>query len=503
MSGFSELNINKKLLKAVEEIGWTEPTPIQRRSVPEGLLGKDLFGEAQTGTGKTGAYSLIVLGRTKSGSEKPSTVILAPTRELADQISKEIRNLAKYSKHTVTAIYGGASYGKQIDILESGCDVVVGTPGRILDLQGKGILDLGQVKELVLDEADRMLDMGFIEDIEKIISLTPSERQTLMFSATLSDEVRDIAERSMREPMEISVSHDAPVTDLVKQYYIETPRNKKIDLLREIMVNGNPKMLIFCSTKIMVDDLYDGFSKEGMKIGAIHGDMPQLRREKTIRGFKNNRMKVLVATDVAARGLDIDDIECVVNYDAPVDPETYTHRIGRAGRAGRTGVSITFVTSKEDRRIPSYQDFMGIPVERITRKQLPHIRIDNPELKALHADEVIREQPSVSHRKKVDATIRKDVVIKEDMVVLSLNIGKNEGANRTDIVSFITGVAGIGEDSIGRIGISSKASFVEVESKHTEDVIRAVNASRLYGKKVKAGYAPQKERCKDKLAKKS
>ena len=503
MTGFVELGINKKICKAVEDLGWKEPTPIQKGSVPEGLMGRDLFGEAQTGTGKTGAYSMIVLGRTKSGGEKPTTVVLAPTRELADQVSKEIRNLSKYSKHTVTAIYGGASYGKQIDVLESGCDVVVGTPGRILDLQGKGILDLGSIKELVLDEADRMLDMGFIEDIEKIISLTPKERQTLMFSATLSDEVRSIAERSMRDPVEVSVSHDAPVTDLVKQYYIETARSKKIDLLRDIMANGNPKMLIFCSTKIMVDDLYDGFSKEGMKIGAIHGDMPQLRREKTIKGFKNNRMKVLVATDVAARGIDIDDIECVVNYDAPVDPETYTHRIGRAGRAGRTGVSITFVTAKEDRRIPSYEDFMGVKVERITRKQLAQIRIDNPELKALHADEVIREQPAVSHKKKIDATIRKDVAIKADMVVLSLNIGKNEGANRTDIVSFITGVAGIQEDSIGRIGISSKASFVEVESSHTEDVIRAVNASRLYGKKVKAGYAPQKERCKDKLAKKA
>ena len=502
MTGFEELGLNKKLCKAVEEMGWTKPTPIQSRSVPEGLMGHDLYGEAQTGTGKTGAYALIVLGRTKSGCEKPSTVILAPTRELADQVSKEINNLSKYTKHTVTAIYGGASYGKQIDVLESGCDVVVGTPGRILDLQSKGILDLSQIKELVLDEADRMLDMGFIEDIERIISMTPSSRQTLMFSATLSEEIQDIAGKSMKEPIEISVSHDVPVTDLVKQYYIEIPRSKKIDVLRDIMANGNPKMLIFCSTKIMVDDLYEGFSKEGMKIGAIHGDMPQLRREKTIRGFKNNRMKVLVATDVAARGIDIDDIECVVNYDAPIDPETYTHRIGRAGRAGRTGVSITFVTPKEDRRIPAYQEFMGVPVERITKKQILQIKIDNPELKALHADEVIKEQPSVSHKKKIDATIRKDVTIKADMVVLSLNIGKNENLNRTEIVEFITGVSGISEDQVGRIGISSKASFVEVDGSRAEDVIRAVNSSRLEGKKIKAAYAPQKERCKDKLAKK-
>ena len=503
MSGFAELGINKKLVKAVEEMGWSKPTPIQQQSVPEGLNGKDLFGEAQTGTGKTGAYTLIVLGRTKSGLEKPSTVVLAPTRELADQVSKEMKNLAKYTKHVITAIYGGASYGKQIEVLESGCDVVVGTPGRILDLESKGILDLSHVKELVLDEADRMLDMGFIDDIEKIISMTPSSRQTLMFSATLNDEIYAIAGKSMKEPVEVSVSHDEPVTDLVKQYYIETPRNKKVDILRDIMANGNPKILVFCSTKIMVDNLYEGFSKEGMKIGAIHGDMPQLRREKTIKGFKNNRMKILVATDVAARGLDIDDIECVVNYDAPIDPETYTHRIGRAGRAGRTGVSITFISNKEDRRIPAYEEFMGRKVERITRKQIPHIKIDNPELKALHADEIVKEQPAVSHRKKIDATIRKDVKIKEDMVVLSLDIGKNEGINRTDLVSYISGCAGIPEDGIGRIGLSTKTSFVEVGSDDAEKVIRAVNGTRFNGKKIRASYAPQKERCKDKLSKKS
>lgn len=502
MSGFEDLGLNKKLCKAVADMGWTVPTPIQSSSVPEGLMGRDLFGEAQTGTGKTGAYALITLGRTKAKSKKPSTIVLAPTRELADQVSKEMKNISHYTGHVVTAIYGGASYGKQIDILENGCDVVVGTPGRILDLHGKGILDLTSIKELVLDEADRMLDMGFREDIENIISLTPSSRQTLMFSATLDDEIREIASNSMREPLEISVSRDAIVTDLVKQYYIETPRNRKIDILRDIMANGNPKILVFCSTKIMVDDLYDGFSKEGMKIGAIHGDMPQLRREKTIKGFKNNRMKVLVATDVAARGLDIDDIECIVNYDAPIDPETYTHRIGRAGRAGRTGVSITFISNKEDLRIPAYEEFMGRKVEKVTRKQIPHLRIDNPELKALHADEVIREQPTVSHKKKIDFTIKKDVTIKADMVVISLNIGKNADVNRTELVSFITGVSSIPEDMIGRIGISTKASFVEVDASRADDVIRAVNSSRLDGKKIKAGYAPQKERCKDKLAKK-
>ena len=495
MTGFDSLGICKELLKAVSDSGWKEPTPIQRESVPVGLEGKDLFGEAQTGTGKTGAYTLIALDRIPSGSDVPAIVVLVPTRELADQVSKEMKNLSKYTGHRIVAIYGGSSYGKQIQGLEAGCDAVVGTPGRILDLYRKDILYLDSVKCLVLDEADRMLDMGFIDDIEEIISLTPKNRQTLLFSATLDSEVRKIAKRSMKKPTEISVSHDTPATDLVKQYYIDAPRSKKSEILKEIKSNGNPKMLVFCSTKLMVDNLYESLSNEGMKVGAIHGDMPQDRREKTIKGFRNNRMGILIATDVAARGLDIDDIECVVNYDAPLDPETYTHRIGRAGRAGRTGVAITFISEREDRRIPSYKSFMGRKIERITRRQLPKIKVDNPELKSLHANEVVKEQPSASHKKSGTSAE------KEDMAVISISIGKNEGVTRTDLVSFVSGAAGIKEDSIGRIGLSPKASFVEVPASKAEDVISAINRTRFSGKNVKASYAPNKERCKDKLAK--
>ena len=498
MTTFSELGIGKKLCGSVSDMGWTEPTPIQVASVPKGMEGLDLFGQAQTGTGKTGAYALIVLARTRPGSDIPTTVVMTPTRELADQVSKEMRNLSRNTRHSVVAVYGGASYNDQFRRLEAGCDVVVGTPGRILDLHERGVLKFDAVKELVIDEADRMLDMGFMEDMEKLISLTPSSRQTLMYSATLSDEVREIAERSMKDPVEVSVSKDELVNDLVSQYYVEVKRNGKMDVLRDIMYNGQPKMVVFCSTKKMVDDLFSGFSDEGLKVGMLHGDMPQAKREKTIRGFKNDRTSMLIATDVAARGLDIDNIEVVVNYDAPLDPETYTHRIGRAGRAGRTGVAITFVTPKEDRRIPSYEEYMDRKVERVTRKQIQGMQLANPELKALHVGERRdRDEP----KKKVKAVIKKEKEPKlENAVVISLNIGKTAGTTRSEIVSYVTGSAGIPQDAVGRVGLGGSSSFVEVDLYYADRVMKAVNSVRLNGKKVKATYAPEKTKCKDKLA---
>ena len=498
MTTFSELGIGKRLCASITEMGWTEPTPIQVQAVPEGMSGKDMFGQAQTGTGKTGAYSMIALGRTRPGSDIPTTLVLTPTRELAEQVSKEMKQLSTNTHHRIVAVYGGASIPDQIRKLEMGCDIVVGTPGRILDLNRRGNLRFDAVKELIIDEADRMLDMGFMEDMETIISLTPENRQTLMFSATLSDEVRSIAERSMKDPIEVSVSHDELVSDLVRQYYVEVKRNGKMDILRDIMANGDPKMVVFCSTKKMVDDLYSGLSEEGLKVGALHGDMPQLRRDRTIRGFKNDRMNMLIATDVAARGLDIDNIEVVVNYDAPLDPETYTHRIGRAGRAGRTGVSITFITPKEDRRIGVYEEYMDRKVERVTRKQIQGMQISNPELKALHADERRDEKP---RKKKVKATITKEASKGlEDATVLSLDIGKTSGTTRTDLVSHITRCARITEDKIGRIGMGSSSSFVEIDTSIAGEVLKTVNGSRINGKKIRASFAPEKRKCKDKLA---
>ena len=440
MATFSELCIGKRLCAAISEMGWTEPTPIQLESVPEGMAGKDLFGQAQTGTGKTGAYAMITLGRTRAGSQTPTTVVMAPTRELADQVSKEMRAISSHTKHRIVAVYGGASISEQVQRLEEGCDVVVGTPGRILDLHGRGVLVFDAVKELVIDEADRMLDMGFMEDMETIISLTPTTRQTLLYSATLSKEVRDIAKRSMREPVEVSVSHDDVVSDLVRQYYVEVKRNGKMDVLRDIMANGDPKVVIFCSTKKMVDDLYSGFSAEGMKVGALHGDMPQFRREKTINAFRKDRMNVLIATDVAARGLDIDDINYVINYDMPDDIDTYIHRIGRTGRAGREGTAVSFVTSEEEHLVREFEMRTGMDIEKR----------DVPDAEPGQRDTI---------KKVVDYDQISDVF---GMCKFEINLGKNDGFKKVSLADFIIRNARIREVSIGKIEIGPDSSIVEV-----------------------------------------
>ncbi len=387
MTTFDDIGLSDRLCEAVKEMGWTEPTPIQLQAIPEGVTGRDMFAQAQTGTGKTGAYALIVLSRIEPGSDTPRAIVLTPTRELADQVSKEMRKLTRVTRHRVVAVYGGASISKQMELLSYGCDIVVGTPGRVIDLYDRGILKLDAIQELVLDEADRMLDMGFIDDMKQIIAMTPDDRQMLMFSATVSDEVRAIMEETMDDPIEVSVSQDELVSDLVTQYWVGVSRLGKQEAMMEILTNGDPKTVIFCSTIRMVDDLHLMLTEQGVRAAPIHGDMSQYKREQTIRSFKTGRVNILIATDVAARGLDIDDIELVLNYDSPTDAETYTHRIGRTGRAGRTGVSITFVTPREDWRVRAYEEYMDRKIERVAKKNLSEIQVANPELKALHAND--------------------------------------------------------------------------------------------------------------------
>ena len=505
-SGFEALGLMPELQRAVEAMGFTEPTDIQAQAIPLLRSGADIIGRSQTGTGKTMAFAIPAVEMIDRSEDEPTVqvLILCPTRELAQQGCEEIKKLIRFMLDIWPVdVYGGAAMDRQIYRLKR-ANLVIGTPGRIMDHMRRGTLSLANVKLVVLDEADEMLSMGFREDIETILKDVPESRQTVLFSATMPEPILELTEQFMRDPQLIEINQAQVTLDAIHQKFMEVPMGRKLDALNLLLRAYEPvRTMLFCNTKLMVDEVSSYLNKNGFTCEGIHGDMNQSQRPRVMEGFKSARIPILVATDVAARGLDIDDIECVVNYDAPVDPETYTHRIGRAGRAGRTGVSITFVTSKEDRRIPSYEEFMGRKVERITVKQIPKIKIDNPELKALHADEVVKEQPAVSHRKKIDATIRKDVVIKTDMVVISIDIGKSADVNRTELVTFVSGVAGIPEDMIGRIGISSKASFVEVAADRADDVIRAVHSARYNGKRVKASYAPQKERCKDKLAKKA
>jgi ATP-dependent RNA helicase DeaD len=476
---FEDLGLSKDITDAMEGMGWKEPTPVQEATVPEGLSGRDMFAQAQTGTGKTGAYASIVLGRTPSGSKFPSTLVLAPTRELANQVSGEIYKLSRYTGHRSVAIYGGASIDVQIKFLRRGSDVVVGTPGRVGDLMRRGELNLSNVSELVLDEADRMLDMGFEEEIDFILDRMSPKKQTLLFSATMSDDVRKIALSRMKDPLEILVSKDDPVSDLTEQYFVAVPRGGKQSALYRLLEQGDPgKTIIFCGTKNMVDMLTERLGTRH-KVGSIHGDMPQSARERVMKNFRRGTFEMLVATDVAARGLDIDDVDLVVNYDMPMDPETYMHRIGRTGRAGRTGTAISLVTPNEMYRLDRAEDLMGKEIKRMDRpkgegmpkKQAPVVKI-------------ITDRP----------------VGCSDMTVVEIGLGKDGGMGKAAITAFVHENAGISPSDIGRVGLRGPASFVEISSDKADAAVEALSRCKgKDGKKLFVRIAPKKTKYKDKV----
>ncbi len=465
VQNFIDIGVSEDVIKAIEEMGWKDPTPIQKESIPAGIEGADMFAQAQTGTGKTGAFGSIILGRIEAGGRIPRAIILTPTRELANQVSEEVGKMAKYSGHDVMAIYGGASIEGQISKLEKGTDIVAGTPGRVKDMIDRRALNLAEIKILVLDEADRMLDMGFIEDIEYIMRAMPSERQMLLFSATMPEGVKRLAYDYMPKPKEIMVSKDEVVLDLTKQYYISVGRRNKTWALCRILDIDNPKAIIFCQTKRMVDILEERLTNLKYKVEAIHGDLPQSRREKVIRDLKEGRIDLLIATDVAARGLDIDDIEYVINYDMPDDVDTYIHRIGRTGRAGREGVAVSFVTSNEEYLIREFE----------TRTAMEIVKRDVPDKDEGEKDTV---------RKVVDYDQLSDPF---GMVKFEINLGKNDGYGKVTLADFIIRNARIRDAAIGKMEIGADSSVVEVHRDFGNRMTMDLPKSKHKGKRITVG----------------
>jgi len=362
---FTDLQISKEIIRAMNDMGWEKPTPVQIEAIPVGLKGSDMFAQAQTGTGKTGAYGSIILERIQPGMRTSSALVLVPTRELANQVSEELSKLAKFTGHSCTPIYGGVGIGPQVTKLRRGTDIVVATPGRAKDLINRNDLDLSKISVVVLDEADRMLDMGFAKDLNYILSKVPKQRQSLLFSATMSPDVKQFTMRQMVNSHEILVSKDEPVLDLTKQYYIMADKDEKRDTLCTILDMNSPKVMVFCHTKRKVDQLTKKLRAFDYLVGAIHGDVAQNKREKVIKSFKDGSISVLVATDVAARGLDIEAVDYVINFDAPNDPDTYVHRIGRTGRAGMEGTAISFFTPEERHMIRDIESRTGKPIARL------------------------------------------------------------------------------------------------------------------------------------------
>ena len=377
---FSELGLSPELLKAIEDAGYVDPTPIQKEAIPYVLMTRDVLGCAQTGTGKTASFTLPMIEILSSGRAKarmPRSLILTPTRELATQIAENFEIYGKYHKLTMALLIGGVSMVEQTKKLDRGVDVLIATPGRLLDHFERGRILLNDIKVLVIDEADRMLDMGFIPDVEKIVSLLPKMRQTLFFSATMAPEIRRLSDAFLQNPKEITVAPKSrPVTETVTQGIAIVNQRAKGDVLRKIIAKEEIKTaIIFCNRKRDVDTLGKSLKSHGMNAAALHGDMDQSSRNDTLERFKNGEINYLVASDVAARGLDINDLPAVFNYDVPMQAEDYIHRIGRTGRAGRSGKAFTLAT-------PSDVVFLD-SIEKLIGNSIPRISVDGYETEAL------------------------------------------------------------------------------------------------------------------------
>ena len=365
---FGDLGISPEVLKAIGDLGFEEPSPIQAAAIPVLLSGRDAVGQSMTGSGKTAAFAIPAIEGCDAADRSVQVLILCPTRELATQVADEVHKLSAHKKgiHAVP-IYGGASYERQFYELKKGVQIVIGTPGRIMDHMDRGTLVLDRVKLVVLDEADRMLDMGFREDIEKILLATPSGRQTVFFSATVSRQIRELIERHSRDPQSVKIEQRELTVPTVEQWYYEAPQRMKFEaLLRLIDFHAFKLGIIFCNTQRMVDELADNLIAQGFSADRLHGGIAQAQRTRVMNKFKKAEFEFLVATDVAARGIDVDELELVVNYDLPYDAEDYVHRIGRTGRAGRKGMAVTFVSGRDIYKLQFIERFTRTKIHRGT-----------------------------------------------------------------------------------------------------------------------------------------
>jgi ATP-dependent RNA helicase DeaD len=379
---FADLDIPAPILKALKEVGYETPSPIQAATIPLLMEGRDVLGQAQTGTGKTAAFALPVLSRIDVKNPAVQALVLAPTRELAIQVAEAFQSYAAHLKNFhVLPIYGGQSYGPQLSALRRGVQVVVGTPGRVIDHLDKGSLDISQLKTLVLDEADEMLRMGFIDDVERILQETPEGRQTALFSATMPQQIKRIAKTYLREPSEVTVAaKTTTATNITQRYWLVAGMQKLDALTRILEAEPFDGMIVFARTKLGTEELASKLQARGFAAAAINGDMAQQQRERTIEQLKSGKIDILVATDVAARGLDVERISHVINYDVPSDPESYTHRIGRTGRAGRSGDAILFITPRERGLLKA--------IERATRQPVAQLAL--PTIKAVNEVRITR-----------------------------------------------------------------------------------------------------------------
>jgi len=468
MTTFKELGLSEPVLRALADVGYENPSPIQEQAIPFLLQGRDVIGQAQTGTGKTAAFGLPMVQFMDSSVTEVQALVLTPTRELCIQVTQALRTYAKHIGVDPVAVFGGAPIRDQQAFLKQGGQIVVGTPGRTLDLISRHSLMLHSCRYVVLDEADEMLDLGFLEDVEKILSFTPNGRQTALFSATMPTEIRGLADRHLYDPEVVKVKAATLTIDTVEQFYCEIKGPDKLEKLVEVLKSERPdQAIIFARTKIRTDQLYRTLRDKGMNVKALHGDMSQGARDGVMISFKDERVKILVATDVAARGLDISTVTHIVNYDVPTSPDVYVHRIGRTGRIGRKGRAITFVEPKQRR------DLEAIETHANTR-----IAEWAPGLKT---EPVRMEEPvrAGSHRRKPSDDAA-SVPANGDYHALIASGGRAHGISEADLVAAVH-ATGLDGEKIRNVRLLERFSLLEVPAGEVDRVIGAVDGTDVGG----------------------
>jgi ATP-dependent RNA helicase DeaD len=536
MSTFAELGLRPEIVEVLSNLGYEAPTPIQEKTIPLLLAGRDVIGQAQTGTGKTAAFALPILEKIDPKLKKTQALVLTPTRELAMQVAEAVHSYAAKMEHvSVIPVYGGAPIVPQLKRLERGAHVVVGTPGRLIDHLDRGSLDLSHIRVVVLDEADEMLKMGFIEDMEKILGALPAERQTALFSATMQDEVLRIAKRHQRNPERVEIEHHKVNAPAIEQRFLNVSEGQKLEVLTQILeLEPAEAVLIFRRTKTGSAELAEKLEARGFSAVAMHGDMSQPLREAVIRRLRAGQVEIVVATDVAARGLDVEQIEHVVNYDVPYDVEAYVHRIGRTGRAGRKGVATMFITPRERKMMREIERFTGTPIKPMklpTRADVAAKRISvfketvrktiqegDLEMYVELVEQLAEEGPfdmadvaaaaariangskalvkareeetssrvdeptsrrvdESSSRQGEEAPRRPDKTIR-----MSIAIGRREGIRPADIVGSIANEADVPGREIGPIEIQDEVTYVGIPERYVDVVIEKVGRKRFRGK---------------------
>lgn len=518
---FNDLGLSKNVLNAIDDMGFEEPSSIQAEVIPVLLEGFDAIGQAQTGTGKTLAFGAPILSKLVKGTNAISSLILTPTRELAIQVNDELVRIAKYSKARMLPVYGGQPIDRQIRALKGGIDVIVGTPGRILDLIRRNVLDLSNLKFLVLDEADEMLDMGFIEDIEEIIKTSSSERQTMLFSATMPEEIRKLAKKYMKpDTKHITIAKNTMTVSTVSQFYFEVKQQNRFETLCRILDVDEPtSAMIFCKTKKGVDELVEALQARGYNVEGMHGDLGQNQRLNTLRKFREGSLDFLVATDVAARGIDVENVSHVINYDLPQDTESYVHRIGRTGRANREGIAYTLVTPREYMALKQIEKATK---GKVRRKDIPTIddifyakynNMLSRVKETLEKEEYKRFVPLAAELDDefnlVDlaAALMNMVYSKEvsydytensiaagtSYIRLFFSVGRKDKINPKMFLQFLNETAKVNKEDIGDIDILEKFTFADVSERAVDSILKYSSGKKLAGRRVNVEVSKPKK----------